>query len=311
MKKPKPSNDLSIPDLEVPSIPPLELVTARNAVDNLFYSVQKYRTGQGYKKLVDFLATFPCYSHYNKEAIHLQMPTAEYVLSEAKWKEKYGLIPRYGARPMMIIQRGYPLMPVYDRCQVENPKGNGMVNPPLISDEMLNPFRAKGNATKQWEIIKRVLARDGIRLVEIEFGSEKAGDIASVESDETLIYCTKKCISKVKYRYLVGVNESLSETEKYLSLSHELGHLYCGHHGSLNGKYWSDRKNKSEAIKEFEAESVSYFIGKRLRIETEPPCGLIKYIEQDACIPDISLAEVLKAAELIELMSRTAPPPRV
>ena len=38
------------------------------------------------------------------------------------------------------------------------------------------------------------------------------------------------------------LNDDLSPESRYVTLAHELGHLYCGHLGTPNEKWWPDRR---------------------------------------------------------------------
>jgi hypothetical protein len=49
------------------------------------------------------------------------------------------------------------------------------------------------------------------------------------------------------------LNSNLSAEARYATLVHELAHLYCGHLGTLNDKWWPDRRGLPHAAREFEA----------------------------------------------------------
>jgi hypothetical protein len=48
------------------------------------------------------------------------------------------------------------------------------------------------------------------------------------------------------------------QASKYATLVHELSHLYCGHLGTPNDKWWPDRTELTKEIREFETESICY-----------------------------------------------------
>lgn len=101
---------------------------------------------------------------------------------------------------------------------------------------------------------------------------------------------------------LLNVNHS-NETQ-YATLVHELAHLYCGHIGTPNVKWWPDRRGLKLNVCEFEAESVSYLVCRRLGIDPKSKEYLHDYLDDKSEVPPISLECVMKAAGLIESMGR-------
>src|ERR1700704_696034 len=72
---------------------------------------------------------------------------------------------------------------------------------------------------------------------------------------------------RIPLRYQLLLNSNLSDESRYATLVHELGHLYCGHLGAWDQRSWPDRRGVPVAVREFEAESVSYLVCSRLGIE--------------------------------------------
>ena len=95
-----------------------------------------------------------------------------------------------------------------------------------------------------------------------------------------------------------------------VALLHELGHLYCGHIGTLNPRWWPDRRGIARVPAEFEAESVAYLVSARLGIDNPSESYLSNYVEQKSEVPAISLECVMKAAGLIESMAQEVLKPR-
>ena len=97
---------------------------------------------------------------------------------------------------------------------------------------------------------------------------------------------------------------SLWAETRYATLIHELAHLYCGNLGTPNGRWWPDRQNLSDAVREFEAESVSYLVCARIGIDTASEEYLAAYVRKCPVTPSISLDRVLKSVCLLEQMGR-------
>src|SRR5262249_37405793 len=91
---------------------------------------------------------------------------------------------------------------------------------------------------------------------------------------------------------------------------HEIAHLYCGHLGTLDTRWWPDRQSLSDEVREFEAESVSYLLCGRFGIDSPSAEYLSGYVKNHNETPEISLDSVIKAAGLIEQMGRERLKPR-
>jgi len=89
------------------------------------------------------------------------------------------------------------------------------------------------------------------------------------------------CIAKAKgspivrvggkrYRmpYTMIVNRKHCWEEKFATIAHELGHLFCGHLGNPLMDLWPDRSSCDLQVREFEAESVSWLVCERAGIYT-------------------------------------------
>ncbi len=106
---------------------------------------------------------------------------------------------------------------------------------------------------------------------------------------------------KVPVRYELLLNANLSREAQYATSVHELAHLYCGHLGTPNEKWWPDRSRLSKPC-EFEAESVCYLVCGRVGIDNPSDKYLAGYRTKSAQVPEISLECVMAASGLIEKM---------
>lgn len=115
---------------------------------------------------------------------------------------------------------------------------------------------------------------------------------------------------QVPLRYEMLLNSKLSAEAKYATIVHELAHLYCGHLGTPNSKWWPDRRGLKQSIEEFEAEAVCYMVCTRLGIDNPSDEYLSGYMQSNEEVPPISLECVMKVAGLIEKMGREKLPIR-
>ena len=125
--------------------------------------------------------------------------------------------------------------------------------------------------------------------------------VRSVPNRETLL---------VPVRYELLLNACIPREARYATLVHELAHLYCGHLGTPNKRWWPDRRGLSKAVCEFEAESVCYLVCGRAGITNPSDEYLSGYLGENQQVPEISLECVMAASGLIEEMGSERLKPR-
>jgi hypothetical protein len=150
--------------------------------------------------------------------------------------------------------------------------------------------------------------RDGVRVSERADGSQRAGSIQRARAGQHLEFTIANKpapkSTQIPLWFELLLNSRLSAETRYGTLVHELAHLYCGHLGTPNGRWWPDRQNLSHAAREFEAESVSYLVCARLGIDTASEEYLAGYVRNCPVTPSISLDRVMKSVWLLEQMGR-------
>ncbi len=283
---------------------------ARRALDELFRLAGEYRTTEEYRKLLDFVGRFRFYSPYNAMLVHIQMPGAQYVAAPHRWLREYRRRIKPDARPLIILQPMGPILFVYDVSDTE-PENDAPPLPP----EVLQPFKVRhGQIRGELGQTSENAKRDGVFVAEREGDSQSAGVIQCAQSAKRLAFLVKEKPEPefiyVPLRYELLLNSKHSAPEKYATLAHELGHLYCGHLGTPNDRWWPDRRGLMPELCEFEAESVCYLLCRRLGIDNPSAEYLSGYVKNHKETPAISLECVMKSAGLIEQMGRERLKPR-
>jgi hypothetical protein len=181
--------------------------------------------------------------------------------------------------------------------------------------EITDPFAVKqGYVTDELEKTIRNAARDGIQITRQDAGSLSAGSIQTIETGRAIKFTLREKprpeFQSVPLRYGVLLNAKQSNETQYATLTHELAHLYCGHLGTPEPKWWTDRRGLPDAACELEAESVCYLVCQRLGIENPSAEYLSTYVKDDTQLDSISLDFIIKSATLIEQMGRDRMPPR-
>jgi hypothetical protein len=277
---------------------------ARRALDELFYHAHQYNSSVAYKELMDFVVRFRFYAPFNALLIHTQMPGAKYVAPAYRWFRDFGRHIRVGARPLVILQPMGPVMFVFDVSDTE-PEANAPPLPP----EVEHPFEVRsGKIGNEYAQTRENAKRDGISITEQDAGSQSAGAIQSAQKGQFIDVLAKlhpeTVYVQVPRRYDLTLNLKHSAEAKYATLVHELAHLYCGHLGTPNDKWWPDRRGLHLDEREFEAESVCYLVCKRIGIDNPSDEYLSGYLCNSEFVPQISIECVMKASGLIEQMGR-------
>ncbi len=288
----------------------LEALESLRALDELFLVAEQFSTRAAYGDLLRFVARFRMYSPFNAMLVHTQMPGAKYVATPRRWLQDYKRKIRPGARPVTILQPKGPVLFVFDVSDTTPLPGA-----PELPQSVTNPFaifrgKENGQLAKTIENAKR----DGVRVHEQEFGSQRAGQIQTADGAEAFRLSERHLLTEkvvtVPIRYELLLNSHQPTAERYATLVHELGHLYCGHLGTQKARYWPDRRHLGPQVEECEAESISYLVCTRFGIQTPSAEYVAGYLSNNREMPRISLDRVLKAAGLIQEMGQSKLPLR-
>ena len=285
-------NEVSIPDATPASA--WEQDAAKRALDELFSLTFQYKTGKAYQDLLKFVIRFRSYSPFNAMLAHIQMPEAQFVAPPHRWLRDYGRKIKPGARPLIILQPMGPVMFVFDVSETE-PTKDARPLPPEVEE----PFAIRnGHIGKGLELVMENAKRDGIRITERVEGSQSAGSICYLAEDIRESQLFQRGVDKdrnpvyiaVPVKYDLAINAGLDREARYATIVHELAHLYCGHLGTPNDKWWPDRCGLSRTIAEFEAESVTYMICRRSGLDNPSEQYLAGYVGAHEQVPSISLS---------------------
>jgi hypothetical protein len=286
------------------SVALLDQEIARAALDELFTLARKYNSSDAYRELMRFVGRFRFYSPFNAMLIYTQMPGARFVCTARKWLKDYRREIKIDGRPIVILQPMGPVLFVFDVSDT-----TPLPNAPRLPRQVENPFQVRnGKIGGQLALTIENAKRDGVQVSERADGSQAAGSIQWAAAGQQLEFTiAKKPLPKstlVPLWFELLLNSGLSAEARYGTLVHELAHLYCGHLGNPNGRWWPNRQNLSHVVSEFEAESVSYLVCTRLGIDTASEEYLAGYVRKCPATPPISLDRVMKSVWLIEQMGR-------
>jgi hypothetical protein len=195
-----------------------------------------------------------------------------------------------------------PVMFVFDVAQTTPLEG--AIELPV---EVETPFSASGSrAATMWYWTVENAKRDGVRTTNQVTGSQAGGSIRTF-SGQASQQVTKRLrpqpeLIEIPVRYDLYVSTNLGVAASFATVVHELAHLYLGHLGTPNKKWWPDRQRVPQSVEEFEAEAVAWLVCKRNGVEPHSERYLGALIGSDDPIPQIDLDLVLKTARSIEEM---------
>jgi IrrE N-terminal-like domain len=282
---------------------------AQRSVDALVADALRYRSSAAYAELLEFVGRFRFYSPFNAMLVHLQMPGASFVAPPHRWRERYGRGVKPGQRPLVILQPFGPVMFVYDVGQTEREPNAKPLPSGVESPFTMPPMRGVSEAL---DATIEAAKLDGVRVSMVPVGSQRAGCIRSTPAGLTQgvqVGPGSGQLLQVPIRYEVEISRSFSPTERYATLAHELGHLYCGHLGTPHPKWWPSRARLDPEVQEFEAESVAYMACLRLDPDAQMAPYLADHLRDEEHVPRIGLDRVLKAAsDIIRAGGRRAAP---
>ena len=280
-------------------------------------------TPDGIANFLNFSTAFRRLGIWNARMAYIQRPGARIIASEYEWKTvSRSVVP--DAVPIMILWPFSPIRYVYELEDTE---------PRIDREAIKDPFAAKGNfdpralptlmaslqKQKRFKIVIEgrrqgfsyagSAATHGVQRTisgggPLEHGSS-FGEFAGQNAASGDEHVTEGVPS-----YRVTFNDRMNPTERFITIAHELGHIFLGHLGECaSGKGnddesgWPDRRLLGKNEKEIEAEAVAYLVASRAGIVTD----LAQYIKGYASrsvVTKVNLDLVVRSAARIERLAK-------
>lgn len=278
-----------------------------SGLDILFEHARMYRKSSQAKALYEFVANFPKLAPLNALLVHIQQPHSRMVATAWDWRDKYGRQLKFNAKPLIILWPFGPVNFVFDIGDTE--PGPDAKEIPEVA---VNPFQPSGELCGEvWSNIHHNLLAVGIMEVFSDMGSLQGGSIQPMR-DKHKYYALHSGM-KLKIMYAIKLRKNVDLLTTFATLIHELGHLFCGHltkwkeDKRFPNRQQLDQKEKRErdVIQEFEAESVSWLVCRRLGIDIPAGSYLGGYWkDENKDLPEISLEAIFSAAGKIEALCK-------
>jgi hypothetical protein len=266
--------------------------STRKLLEQLLLESRLYHRSRDYKELLDFVVKMRNFAPFNAMLLQLQKPGLRFASSKHDWKYRFNRDVKEGARPLVILWPFGPVAFVYD---LEDTDGDP------LPESVQQAFRASGEV-KSYEINGYItlLAKNGIDLKLIAFGDAHAGHIKTGQGDIGLFVRERSTNTKELPSYLIRINSNHDPNVQFVTLIHELAHLYLGHLGPDKYLKIADRPRPNHDQVEVEAESVAYLVCKRNEVESKSEEYLANFVNRNPTTGNLDIYLILKAAGQIE-----------
>lgn len=260
---------------------PDEVTQERALLDDLLRQSRLYHQSREYLDLLDFTIRLRNMAPFNAMLLQIQKPGLRYAASEYDWRTRFSRTVKEHARPLLIMWPFGPVALVYDMLDTEGPE------PP--KDAFM--FYAKGKINAQrMETFENRLVNKEITLSWFDKGDQSAGQIVRKTAAKD---------PKVYSKYEIHLNRNHTADMSFVTLAHELAHLFLGHLGDDKKLGITERK-RPHRVQEIEAESVAYILCHRNRVEFRSQPYLNSFVEANESAADLDLYAITRAAGHIE-----------
>ena len=268
--------------------------TAFNPVDEVFAALERFRSSRDFMEFVRFIARFPNYSTFNGLLLYLQNPLATYVATARTWAQKYNRQPKRDPKPLVILAPMAPILFLFDIQDTEGaPVPSTLLRPREIDDQQLGKFYA---TTLHNAAIHGISVYEtALNSVEIDTVSRITPALRKKYQDLNLPRDTS---------YFIFIDKTLTLADRYASLAHELGHIFCSHLGIDRHAWWPERGDLNIRGEEIEADSVAYLVCRRSGLRVNSEHYLLQFSETHQEIPLFSINAVIQAVSYIEDMGK-------
>jgi len=100
--------------------------------------------------------------------------------------------------------------------------------------------------------------------------------------------------------YELGMNRNQEPATAFVTLAHELAHLFLGHLGEDKKLKIQCRQSAPYRFREIEAESVAFIVCNRIGVESRSQQYLSNFVESNETTENLDLYAITRAAGQIE-----------
>ncbi len=253
--------------------------TERALIDQLIAATRLYNTSEAIQELVEFTIRFRAFAPFNAMLLHIQKPGLTHAATARDWMKRFGRAPKTGARPMVVLRTMGPVDFVFD---IQDTEGREV---PVDAFA----FPTFGDMTEQrFAEFITALGKERIAILTLDAGDGSAGWIRLLVPSEA---------RTGKNLYQLAYNCNHPPPTRFVTVAHELAHLYLGHQGADRGRRVPDRRQIPDALMEVEAEMTAYLVARRNGLKPRSESYLAEY---QGALSDLNLYAVTRAANAVE-----------
>ena len=253
--------------------------TERALIDQLIAATKLYNSGEAIRELFAFTIRLREFAPFNAMLLHIQKPGLTHAATAQDWHKRFGRVPKKGTRPLLVLRTKGPVDFVFDILDTEG------------RDVPVDAFAFPtfGNLTdNRFTEFMRSVKKERIDVVALDAGDGQAGWIR-------LLAASKAKTGKNLYQ--LAYNRNHDAATRFVTVAHELAHLYLGHLGLDAGRRVPDRRDTPHALMEVEAEMAAYLVAMRNGLKPRSESYLANY---KGAFEDLNLYAVTRAANAVE-----------
>lgn len=251
----------------------------RPLIEQLIAATRLYDSSQAIEELMAFTIRLREFAPFNAMLLHIQKPGLTHAATAHDWWHRFGRVPKPGARPLLILRMMGPVDFVFDLQDTEGQD--------LPVDAFAFPTFGNMSDTSFAEVMKSVRG-EMIDLAELDAGDGQAGWIR---------LSARSTKPKGKHRYQLAYNVNHDAPTRFVTVAHELAHLYLGHLGADPGRRAPERSDTPHALMEVEAEMTAYLVARRNGLKPRSESYLSNY---KGALNDLNLYAVMRTANAVE-----------
>lgn len=251
----------------------------RALIEQLIAATKLYDSSEAIQELFAFTIRLREFAPFNAMLLHIQKPGLTHAATAHDWWHRFARVPKKGARPLLVLRMKGPVDFVFD---VQDTEGRD-----LPVDAFSFPAFGKLNDDRFAEFM-RVVAKEKIDLVQLDAGDGHAGWIRLLARSKN---------DKGKNTYQLAYNRNHPAPTRFVTVAHELAHLYLGHLGIDNGRRVPDRRDIAHELMEAEAEMAAYLVAMRNGLKPRSESYLSDY---KGAFEDLNLYAVTRTANAVE-----------
>jgi len=253
-----------------------------STLDYLLEEGQKYKKSEAFLDMIKFIARFKKYSPYNNMLVKIQNPHCSFFASKSDWATRFNRHLKEDATPMLILAPMHPVMLVYDLDSTEGED---------LPKELLEFAHFEGPWNPMWLLNLTENANQYLIRVSYKKHSSTSAGFATID----------RTTKSGKMR--ISIHDELDEPSRFGVLCHEMAHIFLGHLGSDQDRWWPSRRNLTHHSIEIEAEAVAFIVTKRLGLQGSSISYLASHLTSKKIPDGVSIDYIAKVAGKIEEMA--------